>query len=65
MAQEIHLRYLKENEAAELTGFAVQTLRNKRHIGEGPPYIKKGRAVRYPLQDLITWMESDRVEVER
>ena len=58
-------KYLREADAAEITGFAIQTLRNKRHTGDGPPYIKKGRAVRYPLADLISWMESDRVEIER
>jgi predicted DNA-binding transcriptional regulator AlpA len=58
------VRYVREKQAAEITGFAVQTLRNKRHNGDGPPYVKKGRAVRYPLADLVAWMEAGRVNQE-
>jgi len=31
------------------------TLRNWRCAGRGPPFIKVGRAVLYPLEDLETW----------
>jgi len=56
------VRYLNEKEAAALTGLAVQTLRNLRFKGKGPPYCKIGRSVRYPLTDLLSWIEGFRVQ---
>ena len=58
------VRYLNEKEAAALTGLAVQTLRNLRFKGKGPPYCKIGRSVRYPLTDLIGWLESHRIRTD-
>jgi len=37
---------VKEQEAAKFLCVAVQTLRNWRTSGQGPRYIKLGRAVR-------------------
>ena len=58
-------RYLKDTEVAEITGIAVQTLRNDRHNRKGCPYLKiSGRAVRYSLADVIQYMEKIRIETE-
>jgi predicted DNA-binding transcriptional regulator AlpA len=57
-------RYLTEQEVAALTGRAIQTLRNDRHRGRGFPYCKIGRSVRYSLSEIITTMESRRIETE-
>lgn len=54
-------RYLDEKAVSELIGIAVQTLRNWRFRGTGPPYCKIGRSVRYLLSDIIAFMESKRV----
>lgn len=54
--------YLTDVEAARLLSVSPQTLRNWRSLGEGPPYIKKNRLVRYRFDDLITFMESGRIE---
>lgn len=54
-------RYLDEKQVAEITRLSVTTLRNWRHQGKGPAYIKIGRAVRYPLPDLIEFLEQRRV----
>jgi len=56
-------RYLKEKEVAELTGLALQTLRNWRLLRKGPPYCKVGRSVRYPLAEVYSFMEKRRVNV--
>jgi hypothetical protein len=42
----------------------TQTLRNYRHLGKGPAYSKRGRMVRYRLQDLLDFMEAGRIDPE-
>jgi len=48
--------FLTEREVAKLTGIAVQTLRNWRCMRVGPPYVKIGRLVRYPKDELDKFM---------
>jgi predicted DNA-binding transcriptional regulator AlpA len=55
-------RWVDEKRVAELTGIAVQTLRNWRFQGNGPAYFKIGRSVRYRLSDIVNFMELRRVE---
>lgn len=54
-------RWITEKEVAEITGFAVQTLRNDRHRCKGMPYSKKGRSVRYKASDVQEFMERHKV----
>lgn len=58
--------YLNEKEVSALTGRAVATLRNQRHLRKGFPYlkIKGGRAVRYKTSDIIDNMESVRISFD-
>ncbi len=51
-------KYLTERETAELTRKALSTLRNDRHMRRGLPYIKDGKAIRYNLNDVVSYMES-------
>ncbi|MGD9506391.1 MAG: helix-turn-helix transcriptional regulator [Syntrophobacteraceae bacterium] len=46
-------------------GCGVQTMRNWRHIGKGPAYVKVGRLVRYYMSDLESFMASRRIDPER
>ena len=55
-------RFLKDEQAADLIGLSVQTLRNWRFKREGPPYIRAGRSIRYSFQDLLGWMEGKRID---
>jgi hypothetical protein len=55
------VRYLNDVEAAKIADLSAQTLRNWRMQGRGPAYVKLGRAVRYSLNDLISWLEGRRV----
>jgi len=55
------VRYLNEREVSRITGFALPTLRNHRHIGRGIPYLKRGRSVRYSLSDVVQYMEAGRI----
>lgn len=38
---------IKEAKAAVITGLAIPTLRNYRHLSKGPEYIKHGNSVLY------------------
>ena len=57
-------KYLTEQEVAQITGRAVQTLRNERFLKKGFPFIKIGKSVRYSLQDVIDFMEKRKIETE-
>lgn len=61
---ELGVRYLNEGEVSRMTGIALSTLRNNRHAGRSFPYIKIGRSVRYDLNDLITFMETHKIQPE-
>ena len=47
-----------ESEAAEFCGISPRTLQAWRRTGQGPDYVKTGRAVRYRLCDLIAFSEA-------
>ncbi len=51
-----------EHPAAAHIGRSVRTLQQWRYRGEGPPYIKAGKAVRYSIRDLDAWLLEHRVE---
>jgi hypothetical protein len=59
---------LTEREAARLSGMSVKFFQHRRAVGHtgqgipGPPYYRIGRAIRYPRQDFMAWLESYRVE---
>lgn len=54
--------YLNEMEVAAITGRAVSTLRNERHLRRGVPYLKVSkRTIRYKLQDVLSFMEGQRI----
>ena len=43
-------------EQAEVMGVPEQTLRRWRMKGEGPPYVKWGNMVRYPIAEYERWV---------
>lgn len=54
--------YLNEVEAAAVTGRAVSTLRNDRHLRRGIPYLVVGRrSIRYLTEDIRSFMEMRRI----
>lgn len=58
------IKYLKEREVSELTGIAIQTLRNQRSSKhpDAIPYIKIGRKIiRYDPRDVLDFMERHKV----
>lgn len=54
-------RYLTEKEVAAMTARALPTLRNERHKGQGIPYSKIGKSVRYDFDDVVAFMERHRI----
>lgn len=48
-------RLLTEQQVAERQGRAVKTLQNQRVSGDGIPFVKLGRSVRYRLSDVEAW----------
>lgn len=57
--------FLNEKEAAELSGRALSTLRNERHLRRGIPYLKVGqRGIRYKLEDILSFMTARRISFD-
>jgi len=54
--------FTDEKGAAVILGWAVQTLQRKRSRGEGPPYYRQPRLIRYNIRELCDWMQKFRVE---
>ncbi|MBP7340829.1 MAG: hypothetical protein PHE11_05140 [Candidatus Omnitrophica bacterium] len=51
--------FLNESEVASITGRALATLRNDRHLRRGIPYLKVSkRSIRYRLPDVMNFMEA-------
>lgn len=51
-------KYVDEAFAATVTGMSPAWFQRSRWLGNGPPYVKVGRAVRYRLDELIAWFEN-------
>jgi len=56
-------RLLCEKSAARFLGLSIRTLQAWRHRSVGPSYVRAGRAIRYRLQDLTSWIVSNTVSV--
>ena len=53
-----------EQEAAVRLGLSPGTLRNWRHLGRGPAYVKVGRRVLYPESVLENYLKDGFVDPE-
>jgi len=58
------MKWIGEKEVAQITGRGLQTLRNDRSKGQGIPYSKLGRLVRYSLEDVLAYMEARKIRVD-
>ena len=52
-------RLLKEIDLAESFGIDEKTAERWRMAGEGPPWIKVGRGVRYRPRDVERWLDEN------
>ncbi|MBZ9794692.1 helix-turn-helix transcriptional regulator [Mesorhizobium sp. ES1-4] len=59
-----HGKFLTAEEVAERYrgGVSVGTLRNWRAMKIGPSFVKIGKAVLYPIDELEAWDEKNRVQ---
>lgn len=48
--------YLSTSQASDFLGLSKQFLEISRHKGDGPPYVKLARLVKYRRSDLDKWM---------
>jgi hypothetical protein len=55
-------RYVTEREVSRIIHRALPTLRNDRCRGQGVPYYKFGRQVRYLIDDVLRYAEANRIE---
>ena len=58
------VRYISEKEVAKITGRSLSALRSDRYKGQGIPYTKFGRLVRYSDSDVIKFMEARKIETD-
>jgi hypothetical protein len=64
--ETINAVFLTEKELAARQKRSVRTLQNQRISGDGVPFVKFGRSVRYRLSDIVAWeMESSRVSTSQ
>jgi len=57
-------KVLTTKEAARFMNMSHRTLEQWRWLGEGPPFLKIKRQVRYRLADLIRYQERDQRDPE-
>lgn len=61
MAQSLSETLWNEDDYAKYRNFSVSTAQKERHRGDGPPYIKTGRLVRYDPSVVRSWLLSHTV----
>jgi predicted DNA-binding transcriptional regulator AlpA len=54
------VRLLTARDAANLLRLSASWLAKARMRGDGPPYVKLGRSIRYTEAGIIEWMNSRR-----
>jgi predicted DNA-binding transcriptional regulator AlpA len=57
-AAALRIRYLTPKEASEICRMSTDWLAKARVNGNGPPYVKFGRAVRYDETTLHQWVKT-------
>jgi predicted DNA-binding transcriptional regulator AlpA len=57
--QTIQRRYVSEIELEDLTGVKRRTWQKHRLFGRGPKFYRLCGAVRYNLQEVLEWIESN------
>lgn len=50
---------ISENKLSELTDIPVRTLQNQRQKGDGIPYVKIGKTVRYDLDVVHDYLKNN------
>lgn len=53
---------LKPKQLAEFIGMSEASLGQDRYLGQGIPYVKIGKRVRYLKDDVLAYIKANRVE---
>ena len=61
---DVQEQFVTDVDASKILAVSPQTLRNYRHLGKGPIYVKRGRMVRYRVADLLDFMNAGRIDPE-
>lgn len=59
------LGYFSEEQYASFRGLSLRSARNERARGAGPPFIRVGRKVFYPVSGVRAWMQARQLHVGR
>jgi hypothetical protein len=51
--------YAPEEEIAAARGVGKRTLRAERQRGDGPPFIKLGKQILYPIEGFRAWLKAN------
>ncbi len=62
MTEKRASEYIRRKDLPALTGLSLSYFKRAAWLGEGPPFIKPGRAVLYPLDGVRAWLESYKFE---
>lgn len=52
---------LTEAQAAQVLGLSIRTLQSWRCRGDGPAFVRAGRAVRYRKTEINSWVDANTV----
>jgi len=50
--------FYKPDQAADILEITTRTLANKRALGNGPPFLKLGGVIRYPIDAFETFLNN-------
>ena len=50
--------FYRPNEVANILDISTRTLANKRALGNGPPFLKLGGVIRYPIDAFETFLNN-------
>ena len=56
---------LREGDAADLLNLSARTLQTWRCEGDGPAFVRAGRAIRYRRRDVLAWVAAKTVNCSR
>lgn len=59
------LGLVSESEVCELRNMKLGSLRNERARAKGPPFVKLGRSVKYPLAGLKAYIAANTIDPEK
>ena len=51
--------YAPEDQIAEVRGVGKRTLRAERQRGMGPPFVKIGKQILYPIEGFRDWLKAN------